>query len=234
MKKNWLFPSIFGGIGIIMLVITVLLWVNEYNFKTHAEITAGTVVSLTYSSGSDGKDGTYHPVVEYKYHDQTVSFISSLGSSPPDYNEGDKVEVYFNPNKLHDAQIKSFASQWFGVTIIGSLGFVFTLIGLGIGLSIYKKSRNKEYLLANGQKIETVFQSVGLNGSYSVNGRNPYLIYSQWYDTIANKVYNFESDNIWFNPQPFIKSGKISVYINPSNPKKYYMDISFLPQDGNE
>jgi hypothetical protein len=233
MKKIWLFPSIFGGIGIILFVITYFVWTNEREFMAHAKTTTGKVVSLEYSESSDGKGGTYHPIVEYSYNEKVTSFRSSSGSDPASYSTGEKVAVYFNPDNLQDAQIKSFSDQWLAVIIIGGIGFVFTAIGGLIGVIMMRKNKNKEYLLANGKKIDAALQSVQLNRSYSINGRNPYMICSQWLDTSSNTIYNFESDNIWFNPEQFIRNGKVPVYIDPMNPKKYYMDLSFLPQEAN-
>ena len=233
MKKIWLFPSIFGGVGIILLVVTYFLWANERDFMAIAKTAKGQVVSLQYSRDSDGKGGAYYPVVEYNYNGKMTSFRSNTGSDPASYSMGDNVDVYFNPDNLQDAQIKSFSSQWVAVIIVGSIGFVFTLIGGGIGMFIVKKSNDKEYLLANGRRIDTTFQGVRLNTSYSVNGRNPYVICSQLLDPGTNMLYNYESDNIWFNPESYIKNGKVAVYIDPANPKKYYTDISFLPQEGN-
>jgi hypothetical protein len=63
-----------------------------------------------------------------------------------------------------------------------------------------------------------------------VNGRSPYQIISQAPDPASNTVRVFESENIWFDPSEYIKSETIDVLLHPENPKKYVMDISFLPK----
>jgi hypothetical protein len=76
--------------------------------------------------------------------------------------------------------------------------------------------------------IATEFQSVEQNKSETIGGQHPYQIISQWLDSRTNKVYVFRSQNISFNPEKFIQRKEIQVRIDPDNPKKYSMDISFL------
>ncbi len=89
--------------------------------------------------------------------------------------------------------------------------------------------RKDKWLLHYGQIIMTEFQSVELNKSVKMRGRSPYRIISQWLDPMRNKVYVFKSKDIWFNPDEFMHSKEIQVWIDPNNPKKYLMDTSFLP-----
>jgi hypothetical protein len=63
-----------------------------------------------------------------------------------------------------------------------------------------------------------------------VNGRSPYHIISQSPDPASNTVRVFESENIWFDPSEYIKEETIDVLVDPNNPRKYVMDISFLPK----
>ena len=56
------------------------------------------------------------------------------------------------------------------------------------------------------------------------------MIVSQWQNPATSKLHIFESDNIWFDPTDFIKTDKIKVWIDRKNPKKYMVDLSFLPE----
>ena len=40
----------------------------------------------------------------------------------------------------------------------------------------------------------------------------------------------FHSENLWFDPSSFMKRRKVTVLLDPNNPKRYYMDVTFLPQ----
>jgi len=72
-----------------------------------------------------------------------------------------------------------------------------------------------------------------LNGSVSMNGRSPYRITAQWQDPATSRVYVFVSHDLWFNPSKYVTGKNIRVYIAPGNPKRYYMDVSFLPKLAN-
>ena len=44
-------------------------------------------------------------------------------------------------------------------------------------------------------------------------------------------VHIFRSENIKFNPEFYIKDNKtINVYVDIQKPRRYYMDIQFLPK----
>jgi len=96
-----------------------------------------------------------------------------------------------------------------------------------------------KWLKQNGQIIEATVQSVSLETIFNYpslktaikyNGRSPYSIYAQWVQPSANAVYVFKSEPLWIDPQEYIKPGdKIKVAIDPNNPKRYFVDTSFLP-----
>ncbi|MDR2174134.1 MAG: hypothetical protein LBE32_08070 [Burkholderiales bacterium] len=76
----------------------------------------------------------------------------------------------------------------------------------------------------------TDFQSVALNTSLRVNGRHPFHVLTQWQDPITGEIRIFESHNVWFDPTQYCTNQQITVYIEPGDPKKYYVDLSFLPR----
>jgi len=64
-------------------------------------------------------------------------------------------------------------------------------------------------------------------------GKHPYVIRCKWMQNSTNKVYYFKSKFIRFNPTTYLGERKqYDVYIDPNDPNKYYMDISFLPKKG--
>ena len=111
------------------------------------------------------------------------------------------------------------------------MGSIFFLIGFLIILFGHLKRKKIRYLRERGCPVKTKFQSVAINTSIEVNGRNPFQIYAQWQDPITSKLHVFKSDNIWFDPTNYIKTDEITVLIERNNPKKYYVDTSFLPKE---
>lgn len=234
MKTLIFIKYFFAIIGFGMIVGSFFLYQNTTTFLKNAITTEGVVIELvrsrSSSSSSSGSSYTYAPTVRFKTNQgTTVEFTSSTSSNPPSYSRGEQVEVLYEPIQPHSAKINSFFSIWGGAAIVGGIGSVFFLIGCGIILSGIRKSKKKEYLLQRGVRINTQFQSVSKNTRMRVNGRNPYMVTSQWQDPTTSKIHVFESDNIWFDPTDHINVDTIMVYIEPKNPAKYFMDISFLP-----
>lgn len=228
MKTLIFIKYLFAIIGFGMMVGSFFLYQNTATFLENAITAQGVVIDLVRSRSSDST--TYAPTIRFKSKQgTTIEFTSSTSSNPPSYSRGEKVEVLYEPIQPHSAKINSFFSVWGGTVIVGGIGSVFFLIGFGIILSGIRKAKNKECLLQRGVRINTQFQSVSKNTRMRVNGRNPYMITSQWQDPTTSKIHVFESDNIWFDPADHIKVDTIMVYIEPKNPAKYFMDISFLP-----
>lgn len=219
---------VFTAIGVVLLVTAIYLYFSKLTFLKSAETAQGTVVELISKRSSNSI--MYTPVISFiTKEDHKIEFSSSVSGNPPSYSVGETVEVIYNSEEPNKADINDFESLWLAPLIIGILGTAFFLVGFLIILNGIKKQRKKEYLMSNGKRISTKFIEVQLNYSLVVNGRNPYFICSEWIDSKTNKTYFFESDDIWFDPIEYIKTDEINVLIDPNNPTKYYMDISFLP-----
>ena len=223
---------VFTTIGLAMLMGAFFMYSNTESFLSEASIAEGTVIQLVQSSSSGSS--TYMPVVEFKTQDgKLVEFTSSVGSNPPSYTQGEIVEVYYQESSLEDTKINGFFSLWLGTTIVGGIGAVFFIIGFLIILVIALKDRKVKHLKKNGVTVEAKFQSVEINGSLEVNGRNPYQILAQWKDPSTSELYVFMSENLWFDPTDHIEKDEITVLIDKENPKKYHVDTSFLPKVAN-
>jgi hypothetical protein len=224
---------IFLITGLSMLVGGLYWYQGVRIFVREASVAQGTVTDLVRSSSSSSSSNstTYRPVVQYTTQSgETVEFTSSSGSNPPSYSKGEQVEVLYRPLLPAQAKINSFFSLWGGPVIVGSLGGVFSLLGGGILLLTLMKSRSDEYLKKHGTRIETKFQSVEINTSLKVNGRSPFRVITQWQNPATSELHLFTSNNLWFDPSDHIDGRKITVLIERNNPKKYYMDLSFLPK----
>lgn len=237
MKVLAIVKYVFTLLGIGILLGAFALYSSTTSFLGKASRVEGTVVDLVQSrsnmssSSSTTESVTYRPVVHFvDLNGNTIEFTSSTGSNPPSYSRGEQVEVLYLPDEPEKAKINGFFSLWGGPVILGILGGLFFLIGGGILLVTTLKGRRDEYLKKHGKPIETVFQGVELNESVSVNGRNPFRILTQWQNPTTQEVHVFHSNNLWFNPSDYINRDKITVFIDPKNPKKYFVDISFLPK----
>ena len=233
MKVLNIIKYVFTIIGAGMLIGTFSIYKNTNEFIKKSIETEGTVIELLESRSSSSSDNTimYKPLVQFTDNKGThIEFSSSTSSNPPSYSVNEKVEVIYNPESPNKAKIKSFFSLWGGATILGVLGLVFFIIGGSIIAYSIKKKNMLKYLKQHGTKIASDFQNVNINTSLAVNGKNPFIVVSQWQNPETSELHIFTSDNIWFDPTDFIKTDKINVLIDRKNTKRYSVDLSFLPK----
>ncbi|OMH38925.1 DUF3592 domain-containing protein [Motiliproteus sp. MSK22-1] len=229
MKAVSIIKYVFTLIGLGMLVGAFFLYQSTNEFLKDALTTEGTVVELIRSRSTDST--TYRPVVRFITRGgSAVEFTSSAGSNPPSYSTGETVEVLFHESSPENAKINGFFSLWGGAVILGGMGAVFFLVGLSILLFKRRHKHKIEQLQKTGVPIKAKFISVDRNRSVRVNGRSPYKICAQWKNPATSEIHIFESENIWFDPTNHINVEELTVLIERSNPKKYHVDISFLPK----
>ena len=131
-----IFGGIFAGIGAIFLTFGLVLGYQTRTFLGTASRAEGEVIALECrrSHPRRGRRFTvyhYYPVVKYTAADgQTVQFIGQVGSKPPAFRVGQKVEVLSNPEQPRSARINSFFELWFAPMIFTGLGGIFLLMGV--------------------------------------------------------------------------------------------------------
>lgn len=127
-------PLVFLLSGIGLLIGAALNFTRTRAFLTSATEAIGEVVALVEEPPTDPEDSvTYRPVVSFHTgENRRVQFESIVSSNPPQYKVGASVRVLHNPDRPHEARIRSFTSLWLLLVILGGLGVIFT--GLGVGL----------------------------------------------------------------------------------------------------
>ncbi|HRK73829.1 MAG TPA: DUF3592 domain-containing protein, partial [Rhodothermales bacterium] len=148
------------------------------------------------------------------------------------YAIGEAATINYQPENPTNARISDW-TNWLFPGIFGTLGTIFTALGLGGLIYQWRKQKMARALQQSGQKIWAKIEQVALDQSFRVNGRSPYVIWAQWQNPKDFKIYQFQSDHIWYNPTSFLTKETIPVYINLANPEDYHMDLSALPASGN-
>ncbi|NMY30709.1 DUF3592 domain-containing protein [Pseudomonas sp. WS 5412] len=229
MKVLSVFKYVFSIVGVALLISALFVYKNTSDFLLNAVSAQGTIIDLVQSRSSESV--SYHPVVKFIDADgQEVEFTSSTGGSASSYPLGKIVEVLYLPHDVKDARVKSFFALWGAALLMAILGAGFAFIGAIIFLFGMLRGRKKAYLQRSGVAVEAQIQAVELNQSLSMNGQNPFVILCQWLNPVSRQLHVFKSENIWFDPSPYIEQDAIKVLIEKDNPKKYYVDISFLPK----
>ncbi len=219
-------PRLFAGIGLVLALLASWMVTRERAFARTAARATGTVVELDRSN-ADGN--AYYPVVRFvTAAGDTVTFTSHTGSNPPSYRVGETVEVLYSADDPRDARTAGFFSQHIGSFVFGLLGLIFLAVG---GIWLYVMGRNAriaEELRRHGQRITAKVVNVELRTNIRVGNRHPWRIVAQAEDP-SGAVRVFHSPNIWFDPSPYVQE-TVDVLVDRYEPKRYLVDIDFLPK----
>jgi hypothetical protein len=215
---------IWGGIS---------MFTNDQRFAKIAVPGEGTILEINRSSSTSGDDTnkvTFYPVVRFETPDgKNVEFIGA-GSSQPGYTAGQTVPVLYNPNQPNEARIKTSVPGTILTLIFPIVGLIALLIGVLTFISPIYSKRKKAWLQKNGQTITVPVLRV--DKIQDSRGTPSYFIIGQWQNPNDQKVYIFSSEQIIFDPNPYVSGQQLQVLIDPNNPNRYHMDISFLPTIG--
>lgn len=121
---------IFGALGLLLAGGALANIIGTFRFLWRAEKTDGTVVGYKTKTVTSGKHRrrartVYMPIVEYapnKINNQKIKINSTVGSSPPAYNIGEIVTVYFLPRNPHRGKLNSFWELWFFPLVVFFIG----------------------------------------------------------------------------------------------------------------
>jgi hypothetical protein len=114
---------------------------------------------------------------------------------------------------------------YFGSAIFFIGGFAFLYGFRGTKISDTEKKRLK----ASGIVTEATVSHLNHKTQIRVNGRSPYIIEADGVHPLTGTPQKFSSEWIWTDPHIELQNHKtVQIYIDPADPKKYYMDLSFL------
>lgn len=214
-------------LGVMFLIPS--LWVKSYLAvdKNWVE-TTGKVVDVAISRSGDN-DLMYTPIVSYQVEGKTYTVGSGMSSSA--YPKiGSERKVAYNPSD------PAKAKQTGGDIVFVLLLLLFPVMGVAMIIiavisfirSIIRSSKIKS-LIKSGTKLQGVMVDLISGGG----GANSYRIVVCAVSS-TGQPQNYVSDNLQgiaglamtdFKNDPIV----IDVYVDPYNPKKYYVDISDIP-----
>ena len=93
-------------------------------------VAEGIVVDNNYLSSQDLEDSSretwaYYPIVTFTTGDgNSVTFTDGVGTFPPEYEEGDGIQVLYDLQDPHDATIKSWGRIWMGPIWVMAIGLL--------------------------------------------------------------------------------------------------------------
>ncbi len=225
--REYIFQAIFGFVGIVMLAIAVFVGMQKITFLQNSQKTTGTLVDYY-----EDDEGTSFPKYSFDLDGKQYTFKSGVGSSSKGAPVGTQVGILYQKDNPNIAEVDNTLTIFFLPGIMGFLGIIMTAIAVGITIHKLKIGARDAWLLQNGQKIAADCTGVSVNESIDIQGSKPYYITAQWLDPKSNTVYTYKSNNVWFDPTKYVENKKtITVIIDPENPKKGMVDMSFLPKE---
>lgn len=206
---------IFMFIGIIFILVGVFGLCADNQMKANLIQVEATVEAW------DG-GGTY---VRYTYDGE--EYVARLNVSDSSYRIGTPVTIYCDRRNPENVS----APATFVWVIFTCMGALLLVIGGAILVAKHKRRRSALYLKAHGKLIYANISGVRVNSRVSSNYQHPYMVICEGLN-LHGKVVEYHSDHIWYNPEPYLKDVMVPVYIDPRNPKRYYVDLTeILPSE---
>ncbi|MDW8215287.1 MAG: DUF3592 domain-containing protein [Roseiflexaceae bacterium] len=111
-------------------IVAILFTVHWVWYMATASRTRGTVVDHVRERRSGNQTYSY-PIVEFTVpgSGQVIRFKDKAGSSPARYQEGDVVQVLYNPANPQDAAILDWEQLLGRCICVPLLGLVFLVVG---------------------------------------------------------------------------------------------------------
>lgn len=218
----------FAVVGFLMLSAGGYFYLSGQSQEKNGIVTTGQIIDLKVDHSDNGT--TYCPVIRFTAGQDDFVFSSSYCSSGFENSAGDAIDVIYQPGNPDNAVIHSFSGMYGGAVVLLGMGGVFALAGAIPLVVMYMKGKSGRRLLQEGMPVKAKITEVTLNSMISINGRSPYRIVAQIHDTTQNTVSLYYSENLAFNPEPYIDQEFVTIFLDKKNPEKYYMDISFLPK----
>lgn len=227
MKK---FCALFLFLGLLILCGALYQAKAEYHFTQNVQRTSGHVIGLGLDS-SEGRS-IWYPVIHFNdARGSDHEFVASVGSTGYRSLLGQEIDVLYLPDNPKEARITGFEGQYLGALVAAIFGIAFLLVGALPLMLLYRPQSFQERLLQEGLPIQVTLIGVVLNSSAEMNGHSPWRIVCQWVDRETNKLYLFHSENINYDPTPWLKKRRQTiVYLDRENINQYYVDISWLPE----
>ena len=135
MSEGLLIGLVFGLVGLFLGALAFFFFVRTRLFLGRAQKTQGTVINMVYSHHQDG-DGGYSPVYRFRtITGQEVVVTDNVSSSPPQFQVGQTIDVFYDPENPQNARINKWFNLYFVPMLLGFMGLVFGGVGIGLGVA---------------------------------------------------------------------------------------------------
>ena len=129
--------NIFLIAGLYVLFGGLISWYQTSKFFQRCEKTKAVVVSHKNqtSINNQEKNKTLFPIFQY-YHPKTGIEYNVQSNVSKHFNDGQEIEVFFDPNNPENARIADLAHTWMIPISVTFLGVFFSYIGILVRNSV--------------------------------------------------------------------------------------------------
>ncbi len=217
-KTSFMVMGILGFIGVCFVAVAAMALWSRY------KISDGWVPVQAVISEVDHEEEDAIVVYEFmgeSYHRRLNYYSSGMDA-------GDQVTVYVDPEtKLMVADEVTTII----VAVFGIIGVALILTTVIIGYTTAKKERKYQELMANGITVYPEITSIEENQHIYVNGVCPWVITAELVDDFTGERHEFESVNIWKDPNALYRVGNtIRVKVESGNYDNYVFDLTGLQE----
>lgn len=207
----------------IFVVLPLTTIIKSAKLQKHGVKTEASVISKRSNKSSNTL------TVVFNTSDGTE--VTARGTEHKYAKSGDKINVWYDP--AAPQKIDFGGSMRYEMRAVLIAAFIFVLM-MYFFIKYIIDDIAKKNLLKTGMKIEADFVAVDRDERLKIAGQNPWIIRCSWTDNRNNQKYFFVTKPYTIDPAPYLNGRyHLDVYINPADPKKYFIDTSFMPAGDN-
>lgn len=211
---------LFSVIGTAFLVAGIAVLIIHNTFMDNAVQTEAEITLIESESyRRNGKTHTDHDVwVEYEIDGEV--YEEELGYYNSGMNEGDKIDVYYDPDNPSDVSSGSKILELIFILI----GGVFAVLGVILIIVNILSGNRRKKLMQTGERLTGTITDVVMNNAVRINGHHPFKAECEVINPFDGEKYLYSSENVTCNISELV-GREVTVYVDRNNKKKYYVDI---------
>lgn len=219
--------TVFTVIGILLVVFSTSVWQKYSSLADHGIRAQAKVLDTIRDTGSRG---AYHLVLGWRLWDGRYATHRQVEAANFGPQEGDTVEIAYDRKNPCDLVLVNNARSLFVPAVTSFLGGIFSFLGIVTLVAMQRRLAEAAVLRKNGMLVEAEFVSLTADTSRSYNGVNPWKLVVSGVNQVTGRNHYFESEPVWKDPTLYVNNRSIDVFINPHNPQRYFVDLSFLSE----
>jgi hypothetical protein len=223
---GWILAALFVFIGLMLLAKSRSAY-NEQQLKEKKyERTFARVIEVKIA-----ESGNFYPVLGFFSLDsqKVITHARHEVGKLKDYEVGNVFEIYYDIINRDDVEI--IRNEWFGAVFFSISGSVLCMVALLLAYREWYKKHQWQKLLDEGHNLETEIKWIARDLQILIDNQPAYVVFCEWQSPNEPLAYAFKSEPLSFDPTPFLPANnKLSVMIDPKNPRSYYVDVQGLKQ----